>query len=135
MALSGSKAKTNISRDGITWTDISDATYGLDGIDLSEEESTVEVGGGGRRMGMDVTGYVQASASMTVDENERSGPVLHMYGGGTLHVRYRREGDGDGMPQAIFSGPCSVSHEWGERDKRRYTVEVMVNGEINRAEQ
>lgn len=136
MAKRGGGAKTAIRRSGSTeWVDISAAVHGLDGLDTTEEEGTVEVAGGGTRTGMATTGYVTVGATFTVDENARSGPVLTGFNGGTLEIRYRRDGDGAGKPEAVYTGPVTVSHSFGERDKRRYSVDMMVNGGPTRTTQ
>ena len=135
MARSGSRAKVEISRDGVTWQDISAATYGTDGLNIAEPEGTVETGGGGSRTGMETTGYVAATASFTVDENERSRPVLTGWNARILHIRYQQQGTGAGRPQVVYRGPVTVSHSFGERDKRRYSVSMMVDGEPTRTVQ
>lgn len=135
MALRGGAATLEISTDGNAWTDISEATLGLDGFDTTEEEGTVELGGGGTRTGMQTTGYVVASSSFTVDENDATRPILTGYNGETLHVRYRREGAGVGNPQMVASGPVTVSHSFGERDKRRYSVDMQMDGAPTRTTQ
>lgn len=135
MAKSGSKSTTEISLDGTTWTNISKAVHGLDGIDTTEEEGTVEVAGGGSRTGMATTGYVTAGASFTVDENVLTRPILTGANGATLHIRYRRDGVGSGRPSVLYVGPATVSHTFGERDKRRYSVEQMVDGAPTRSVQ
>lgn len=135
MAKRGGAATVEISRDGTTWTDISAAVYGLDGLDTTEEEGTVEVAGGGTRTGNRATGYVTVGATFTVDENARSRPVLTGYNGGDLRIRYRRDGVGTGNPQVIYRGPVTVSHSFGERDKRRYSVDMMVDGAPTRSMQ
>ena len=95
-----------ISRDGTTWSDISDTVFGLDGLDIAEAEGTTEVGGGGIRRGMALTGYVtSSSASFTVDENSRSRPLLVGWNGQTLHVRYRRDGSGSGNAAGVAEWP------------------------------
>lgn len=132
---SGSNAKTAISRDGMVWADVSAAIKGFDGLDITEEEGTVDLAGGGNRTGMITTGYVTVNTSFTVDENELSRPVLTGFNGGTLHVRYRREGDGSGKPQAIYVGPVTVSWTADARGKRRYSVDMMVDGAPNKENQ
>ena len=133
--VSGSAATVEISHDGATWTDISVATYGLDGLDISDEEGTTEKAGGGNRTGTLATGYVQNGASFTVDETELTRPLLHGYNGGTLHVRYRRTGAGSGKKQEVSSGPATISHDMAAQDKRRYSVDIMVNGAVTRSTQ
>ena len=132
---SGSLSTVEISLDGTNWKDISQATYGLDGLDMPEEEGTIETGGGGNRTGNITSGYVTQSASFTCDETTPAREVLLGNSGRTVHVRYRRQGAGSGLPEVKFSGPASISHEMGERDKRRFSVEIMVNGAKTRTTQ
>lgn len=134
-AKSGSKSKVALSRDGMAWADVSQATYGLDGLEISDEEGTTEVAGGGVTAGMALTGFVEHDGSFTVDETEITRPILLGYSGKRLYVRYRRDGDGTGLHQSIFSGPCTVTHTLGERDKGRFAVEVMTDGAPDNAVQ
>ena len=116
--------------------EISAPLRGLDGIDADgPTEGTYERGGGGARQGTGRTGYTEARASFTCDETDENRPLLAGHNGETLYVRVREDGTGPGLPQESFSGPAQINHTMAGADRRRFTVNIEINGAIGHAVQ
>ena len=132
MALSGARSVLKMARRGGALVDVSAALLGYDGFDLTEAEEIIPVGGGQGQRGAERSGYLDRSGTLNIDENAVTRPLLWGGNGRAFDFEWSREGEGAGDPQWTFSGPCTVSHTFAARNKRRFAVTVEIHGPITR---
>lgn len=126
----GGSAHFAMALDGVTPVEISGSTRGLDSITLAEIEDTRTVPGGG---GQDIEqrlGYKEGSASLTVDENSTTRPVLWGRHGRVFDCVYGPEGGASGDPRFSWSAYAEITHSFEARGVRRFTVALSNQGLI-----
>ena len=132
MALSGAKQVFTFATAGGAPVDISAALIGLDGVDVSEAEETTDIGGGGGRRGAQISGYVDNTADFVVDENATTRPLFWGKNGQTGSAVLSRDGTAAGGQRWSWSGPFTVGHSFGARNKRRFTISQEISGAITK---
>ena len=132
----GSNAYLGASLTGLTTNivNLSGIARGLDNIDLTENEDSRDVPGGGVTTTRQNLGYKQGSSSISVDENVFTAPLFHGKNGRRYYVVYGPDGLVDGEQKLTFEAIGTVTHTSEQRGPRRFTVEWAHDGIVDHGE-
>ena len=121
---------------------LSGVARGLDNIDVTENEDSRDVPGGGVTSTRQNLGYKQGSSSITVDENDFTAPLFHGKNGRRFYVTYGPDGlpstaataQAEEKQKLTFEAIATITHTSEQRGPRRFTVEWQHDGIIDRSD-
>ena len=109
---------------------LSGIARGLDNIELSEDEDTRDVPGGGVTATRQNLGYKQGTSSISIDENDFTKGLFHGINGKRMYMTYGPDGNATDARKFDFEAIATISHDIENRGVRRFSVEFAHDGLI-----
>jgi len=112
---------------GGDYTDLSDQPAGIASYQTTDTARTRPVPSIPGQLAIQLLDIRDGNVTFTVDDNPRTNPLFFLYSGQTFQIRVRREGDGSGKPEDVYTGIASINLNNAEGGARSYQVTLTVS--------
>ena len=116
------------------YTDLSDVPAGTAGYNDSDVARSRPVPSIAPTLALQLLSVRDGNVNFVVDDNERTHPLFFLRSGQRFDVRIRKEGDGSGKPEVVYSGVATITLNNAEGGGRAFNVSVTATS-VARAEQ
>ena len=127
-AVKGGNVSIKVGLSGQPKTELGGQARGLDSWALSVVEDVGEVPGPGPQVHSQKLGYREATATLSVADNQVTRPVFMGKGGRLFEFTVSVDGDDAGKPKVDFEAWVGVAHSFPARGQSGFTISPQVNG-------
>ena len=110
------------------WTELADRAAGLGAWNATDTARTRPIPSIPAILVVQRLTVHDATASFTADDNMLTAPLMFMRSGEIFQVRIRKEGDGLGRSEAIYTGPARINLDNVEGGARSYQFALTATG-------
>ena len=108
------------------WTVLSDVPAGAAGFNFSDVARSRPVPSIAATLAVQLLSTRDGNVNFVVDDNERTHPLFFLRSGQRFDVRIRREGDGSGLPEVVYTGVATVTLNNSEGGGRAFQISLAA---------